>query len=48
MIASGGGGGGGWEGREWVEVLSKKDKGLTDMDNRVVIAGEGRYKWIKC
>ena len=30
-----------------VEGLSKKEKGLMDMDNSVVIAGGGRYKGTK-
>ena len=36
MTASGGGGG------EGVEGLSKKEKGLMDVDNSVVIAGGSR------
>ena len=39
MTASGGG--------EGVEGLSKKEKGLMDMDNSVVIAGGRAYKGIK-
>ena len=29
-----------------MEGLSKKEKGLTDMDNSVVIAGWGEYKGV--
>ena len=31
-----------------MEGLSKKEKGLTDMDNSVVIAGGRGYKRTKC
>ena len=31
-----------WQGRLGVEGLSEKEKGLMDMDNTVVIAGERR------
>ena len=34
-------------GRLGVEGLRKKEKGLMDMDNRVVIAGERGYKGTK-
>ena len=40
MTASGRGG-------EGMEGLSNKEKGLMDMDNRVVIAGGRRYKGTK-
>ena len=30
-----------------VEGLGKKEKGLMDMDNSVVMAGVRRYKWTK-
>ena len=36
----------GWGG-EGMEGLSKKEKGLMDMDNSVVIAGGGVYKGTK-
>ena len=35
-------------GGEGLEGLSQKEKGLMDMDNSEVIAGERRYKGTKC
>ena len=37
----------GWGGGQGVEGLNKKEKGLMDMDNSVVIVVEGWYKGTK-